>query len=271
MGWSGGSVPDRPGHHRIGTGKPAQRNRSDARNHRGSGLFPFLVSASYFGKQPIYLQIEPDQRDHDAEGAIPLHVFGSAELDAFLDEVEIEDQIEGGDGHDEQAESDADEPGAVDGDETDAEEAQQHLHHVKEEDAAGGSDDAQAKLLRYLDQSGAIGQQQNEESAEGEAHRLDDNARIAEVEDSREAAERQAFEQRVDGRRDRRPLLLEDGDHGADESAEQSDKQPRRHIREIARLKEEMPRPGRGGHGADEQNAGLVDGAVQIGRASWRE
>ena len=74
-------------------------------------------------------------------------------MHASLNEIEIEDQIEGRDGHDDEAEANADGPGAVDGNEVDAEESQQHLEQVKDHDAAGGSDYAQAKLLRYLNQS----------------------------------------------------------------------------------------------------------------------
>ena len=37
-----------------------------------------------------------------------------------------------------------------------AEETEQHLKHVEEEDAAGGRDHAEAKLLRDLDESGPI-------------------------------------------------------------------------------------------------------------------
>ena len=59
------------------------------------------------------------------------------------------------------------------------------------------------------------------------------------------------------------PLLLEDGDHGADQAAEQAE-----HISgataDMSRVgKKQVPGPGRGGDGADQQDAGLVHGAVQ--------
>src|ERR1019366_4963231 len=62
--------------------------------------------------------------DHDAEGTVPLHKFGCALIDALLDEVEVEDKVEGGDGDDEEADGDANGAGAVDGDEVDAKEAE---------------------------------------------------------------------------------------------------------------------------------------------------
>src|ERR1039458_8111397 len=73
-----------------------------------------LVSATQFGKQSEYLQIEPDQRDHDSECAVPLHIFGSADLHALLDEVEIEHKVQRRDGDHNQAKADSNEPGAVD-------------------------------------------------------------------------------------------------------------------------------------------------------------
>ena len=81
----------------------------DARGDRSALCGARLVPAAHFGEQAQDFQVEPDQRDHDAEGAVPLHVLGSADLHAPLDEVEVEHQIEGGDADDEEAETDADE------------------------------------------------------------------------------------------------------------------------------------------------------------------
>ena len=53
--------------------------------------------------------------------------LGAPYLHALLDEVEIEHQVEGRDGHNDEAEADADGAGAVDGRELDAEEAQHHF------------------------------------------------------------------------------------------------------------------------------------------------
>ena len=221
-----------------------------------------LVSAVQFGEQAQDLKVEPDQGYHDAESAVPLHVFGSAVLNAAFDEVEVEDQVESGDGYYEQAEADADNAGAIDGDESNPEEAEHHLREVKETDAASGRDNPHPQSLSHLDKSGAISKEHGEEGAECEADGLYCNAGIAKVEGRRDAAEKQAFEQRVDGRGDWGPLFFEDGDHGEDKTAKDADEHEGRHTGEVAGLKEEMPGPGRGGDGAKEQNAGLVDGAV---------
>ena len=73
-------------------------------------LLRLLVSAPQFGKQSEYLNVEPDQRDHNPEGAVPLHVFGGANLHTLLDEVEIEHKVQSGNGDNDQAESDSNEP-----------------------------------------------------------------------------------------------------------------------------------------------------------------
>ena len=68
-----------------------------------------LIAAAHFGQQVEDLDVEPDQRDHDAEGCVPLHVFGRTVGDALLDKVEVEYEVERGDGDDNEAEADADE------------------------------------------------------------------------------------------------------------------------------------------------------------------
>src|SRR3546814_2860020 len=41
-------------------------------------------------QQPQELDVQPHQRDHQAERAVPLHVLRRAALDAGLDEVEVQ-------------------------------------------------------------------------------------------------------------------------------------------------------------------------------------
>ncbi len=52
---------------------------------------PNLVAAAKLGKQPQDLEVQPNQRDHKPEGAVPLHILWSAHPCATLDEVEIKD------------------------------------------------------------------------------------------------------------------------------------------------------------------------------------
>ena len=59
------------------------------------------------------LDIQPYQGHQQPKGTKPLHVFGSTLLGSVLDEVEVEDEVQGGDDNDEEAEPDADQPALV--------------------------------------------------------------------------------------------------------------------------------------------------------------
>ena len=50
----------------------------------------FRLSAAHLAEQAENFQIEPDERDHQAECAVPLHVFRRSALDASLNHVKIE-------------------------------------------------------------------------------------------------------------------------------------------------------------------------------------
>src|SRR5208283_974037 len=75
----------------------------------------FNSAAAELRQQPQDLEVQPDQRDHQREGAVPLHVFRRAHPCAVLDEVEIKDEIQRRDDHHKQAEADPDWTRAVDG------------------------------------------------------------------------------------------------------------------------------------------------------------
>src|ERR1700704_166564 len=53
----------------------------------------YRLSAAHFTEQAEDFQIEPDECDHQAERAVPLHVLGGAIPHAGFDHVEIENQI----------------------------------------------------------------------------------------------------------------------------------------------------------------------------------
>src|SRR5215472_3916451 len=95
-----------------------------------------LIATAEFRQQAEHFEIQPDQGDHEREGAVPLHVFGSAHTCAGFDEVEVEDEVERGDDNDNEAEADADWAGAVDGSEVHAEEAEDEFEQVKDCDAS---------------------------------------------------------------------------------------------------------------------------------------
>ena len=59
------------------------------------------------GEDAQQLQVEPDDRDHDAEGAGPAEGAGRAVLHALLDRVEVEHQRVGAHDDDEDADHEA--------------------------------------------------------------------------------------------------------------------------------------------------------------------
>src|SRR5690625_5274306 len=58
-------------------------------------------------QEPQDLDVEPEQPRHEPECGVPLHVPGCAHLGTALDEIEIEEQGEGGYTADHEAEADA--------------------------------------------------------------------------------------------------------------------------------------------------------------------
>jgi len=54
----------------------------------------FRLSAARLAEQAEDFQIEPDERNHQAERAIPFHVLRRSVLDTSLDHVKIENQIQ---------------------------------------------------------------------------------------------------------------------------------------------------------------------------------
>ena len=70
-----------------------------------------FVAALQQGEEPEQLEVQPDDRDHQAEPGVPLEVLGEPGLRAPLDEVEVEGEVEGGEAGDEEAEPDAEEVG----------------------------------------------------------------------------------------------------------------------------------------------------------------
>jgi len=186
-----------------------------------------LVAAAEFGEQAEHFEVEPDQGDEDAECAVPLHVFGRAIGCAAVDEVEVEDEVECGNGDDDEGEADADESRAIDGGELEVEEAEDHLQKVEEGYGTGGGYDAEAELLRDLNESGAVGEEEGEEGSEGEGDGLDGDAGVTKLKEAGDAAEEEAFAEGVDGRGDGGPGLFEDGDEGEDEAADDAEHEER--------------------------------------------
>ena len=104
-----------------------------------------------------------------------------------------------------------------------AEEPHDHRHEIQEADGAGRGHDAELEVLARPDEARRIHGEQHGQGAEGEAHRVDDDAGVALLEEQREAAQEKALEGGVERRRVGRGRVLEDGDEGGDESADETD------------------------------------------------
>ena len=197
--------------------------RSRSRIARGSAL-------TQFGEQPQDFEVEPHEGDQQGKPAVPLHVFGGALLGPTLDAVEVEQQVEGRDGNDDHAEPDAHGAAAVQKRHADAEQPQHHGGDVEQEDAAGGHHDAGPQFGGDGDDAEGVEDQHGRGHAEGEAHRLNDDAVDGEavlrgvaadgglVVHVRHAAEEEPLEGGVDRRGGGRPGRLEDGDQRGDEA-----------------------------------------------------
>uniref|UniRef100_A0A914YWS1 Uncharacterized protein n=1 Tax=Panagrolaimus superbus TaxID=310955 RepID=A0A914YWS1_9BILA len=147
----------------------------------------------------------------------------------------------------------------------DVEEAQHERGQVEQGNAAGGSDHAHLEVLCGLDHAAAVCEQQRGQGAEGQQHGLEHDARVLHVEQGRHGAQEQAFDQRVHRRGDRRPFLLEDGDQRQHQTADRAtDGVQARAAGNLAVLVNRLaPGECRGQHGQQQQDAGLVGGAVE--------
>ena len=83
----------------------------------------------------------------------------------LLDEIEIQHQVQGGDGDHDQAEDDAHRAGPEDQGNAHPEQPQDQGNDVEQGDAAGGRHDAPFETLGGLDQSRFISQQQRQAGA----------------------------------------------------------------------------------------------------------
>src|SRR5574341_1545061 len=223
-------------------------------------IWSFLPPAPHLRKQPQYLDIEPDQRDHESECSVPLHKLRRALRRAALDEIEVEHEVQGRDDDDEEAEADPDHPALVNKRHADAEEAKQDRDEIDGRDPARCRDHAELEILRGFDHPRLIREQETEERAEGEPHGLDHDARVTAFEDRRNPAEHQPFEEGVERGRHRGPRFLKDRNKGDDEAAERPADDPRR--QRISRGVIEPPCPGRTQQYEQQQQPGFIRSAL---------
>src|SRR5207302_3984616 len=170
-----------------------------------------FLSAASLGQQAEDFQVEPNERDHEAECAVPLHVLRRPALDATFDHVKIENQIQGRDDHHKEAEADSHSAAAVDRRDLNVKEAaKNHLHEIEERDTARGGNHAELEALRGTNHAGLVSEQHYEERAESEANSLNRDAWVGALEHRGNSTESQAFKERVDRRAERSPVRLVD-------------------------------------------------------------
>src|ERR1700682_1555784 len=163
---------------------------------RGVDISPLgRLSATGFAEQAQNFEIQPDERDHQAEGAVPLHVFRRAVMDAGFNHVEVQDEIKRGDNDDEKAEGDAPRTALMDHRHLDVEKhSQDHFDEIQERDAAGRGEDADLELFSGTDHAPLINQEHYKKRAKGKADGLDSDSGIRALENGGDAAEDETFE-----------------------------------------------------------------------------
>src|SRR6267378_4009330 len=100
----------------------------------------FFSAAARLAEQAKNLKIQPDKRDHQREGAVPLHVFRGSIFDAGFDQVEIKHQVKRGNDNHEEAESDAPRPAFMDERDRTIEIAKNHIHEIQKRDDSSSRD-----------------------------------------------------------------------------------------------------------------------------------
>ncbi len=105
--------------------------------------------------------------------------------------------------------------------------SENHLHQIQKRDSTSGGDHAEFEALRGANRAGLVSEEHDEKGAESETHGLNRDARVGALEHGRDTAQRQTFEERVNGGGERSPVWFEDGDQCDDEAPENAANHPR--------------------------------------------
>ena len=135
----------------------------------------FLVSRKH-GEEAQDFQIQPNERDQQAHCRKPLHVLRCAVHFTFFKVVEIEQQVHGSDGNDDQADADADRAGLVQIRHGDAKKRKHDRNYINQRHSAGSHHDAYAELVVYLDDARFKDEQHSKKHAERQGNRLKNDA-----------------------------------------------------------------------------------------------
>lgn len=71
------------------------------------GVSRKLVAAVKFSKEPQNFKIQPYDGYHQGKSTVPFHVLWRSELGAFVNHVEVQQQIQSSHGYDDQRKPDA--------------------------------------------------------------------------------------------------------------------------------------------------------------------
>src|SRR2546426_198232 len=216
------------------------------------------LPAPHLREEAQDLEVQPHERDEEAERRVPLHVLRRVLLDARLDVREVEDEVQRGDPDDEDAEADRDRVAARPEEHGDPEQREDEPDEVDDEDRARGGDHPFHEPRRRAQDLEPVQDEHEGEDAERERHRLEDDPRIHDLEHRGDAAEDEALEDRVGRRRDRRPLREEDREEGDDEAADDPDGHQGEHEGEV-RAAREGADDERADEDEDQEDAGLRD------------
>src|SRR6266550_6572157 len=103
-------------------------------------------SVSQITEQSQELQVQPDEGDHQAERGVPSELLIRAVLDALLDDVEIEDEVERRDNDADEAKDDRERAAVAQSEATRMEQVSDQVDKHQAEDTDRGSDQDPGEL-----------------------------------------------------------------------------------------------------------------------------
>ncbi len=151
-----------------------------------------------FRQQAKNLEIEPHQRDEQAECTEPFHVRGHLVLLGPVNHVEVESQVERGKSGDEHAEQNAEARRTADERRGGTEDAEDHRGEVEDRDTHGEAHDGAAEAIRHLDDAGAVHEQHAEEHRGSDADSLQHDAAVLRVVRTTDRTEHDTFSDGID-------------------------------------------------------------------------
>src|SRR6516164_10724881 len=118
--------------------------------------------AASLTEQAQNLQVEPDESNHHAEGAVPLHVTGSAHSRAGFNHVKIKNEVKRSDHHHKQTDTYSEWRACIEkGHRPVEEKTHDHVGEINQRDASRRRDNAEFESARSAHDAEFIGQQEH--------------------------------------------------------------------------------------------------------------